>query len=401
MSRILLLVCLLCSVCFSQDAIQVEIKPYTVEFTADSTPKTIPLSATITFKKKPLPPPPPPPTDELLITSFGAKPNDGIDDTTAINASLAAGRSQGKPVRIPEGTFHHNNLIYVDSVRLIGSGDLSNLIATNYLKSSIYVRGVNPSVEAIKHTFLTAGTTRQSHGDACSFMLDGATGVRLLNVTVSGSPSAGIMVYGAKGTSTVPCSIKGCRVSGTLADGIHCTKSSDFVRVEGCVISNTRDDGIAVVSYVNNGTTSRNILIADNDVSSVLWGRGITVVGGSAIEILNNKITQTRQAGILIAAEDSWNTLGVTGVRVSGNTLSSCGPATPEGHPALLIHGRSAYLVSDIRVESNKIDMPYHDGIRVDNYVRTVSIRLNTITGVRTGYQAINISSAAKPYVTQ
>lgn len=383
------------SIAQSNGKIKIEVKPKTVEFDATSTPITVPIETVVTYA------PPAPSVSELNVLNYGAKPNDGIDDTAAINAALAAGKTQVKDVRLPDGAFQHNGLLYVDSVRLIGNGDSSQLIATNYLKSSVYVRGVGATVDSVRHSFSTTGIARQSHGDTCSFMVDGATGAKIINVTVSGSPSAGIMVYGAKGTSTVPCSIKNCRVSGTLADGIHITKSSDFIRVEGCVITNTRDDGIAVVSYVNNGTTSRNILIADNDVSSVLWGRGITVVGGSSVEILNNKIAQTRQAGILIASEDSWSTLGVAGVRVVGNTLTSCGPATPEGHPALLIHGRSAYLVSDVRVENNKIDMPFHDGIRVDNYVRSIVIRLNTITGVRSGYQAINISAAAKPYVTQ
>jgi hypothetical protein len=411
MLRVLLMALLFASPCFAQGRIKVEVEAYSTEFEADSVPTKLPLSATVTYMKPPVtptpPPPPPPTTNTLNIVDFGAKPNDSIDDTAAINRALAAGKSQLKDVIATGGKYMHNDLIYVDSVRLIGVGDATEFVATNFRRSSIYLRGEKPAVIAIKHSFNTAGVTRQAHGDACSLFVEKSQGFVIDNVTVVGSPSAGIMNWGAIGTAAEPCLIKNCRVSGTLADGIHNTNATNFVRVEGCTVTNSRDDGIAVVSYMANGTPCRNVLIADNTVSSISWGRGIAVVGGEFVEVLGNKINRTTAAGVYLVAEaNEWNTFSLKSVTVKGNTIErACyndagASVCPTGHPGILIAGRVNMPVQDFLIERNTILAPATDGIRVDSYVARVRLVSNAFVGIPASRSTIRISSASQSEVT-
>jgi hypothetical protein len=414
MLRVLLIALLFASPCFSQGRIKVDVESYSAEFPADGLPTKLPLGVTLKYippapapTPTPTPTPIPPATNELSIVDFGAKANDSIDDTAAINRALAAGKSHGKTVRVPAGVFRHNDLLYCDSVKMIGVGDASELIATNFRRSAIYLRGKKPIVESIKHSFNTAGVARQSHGDTCSLFVEKSQGFLISDVTVVGSPSAGIMNWGAVGTAADPCVIKNCRMSGTLADGIHNTNATNFVRVEGCTVSTPRDDGIAVVSYMSNGTPCRNILIADNTVSSVSWGRGITVVGGEFVEVLNNKINRTTAAGVYLVAEaNEWNTFSLKGVTVKGNTIeracyNDAGAAVcPTGHPGVLIAGRIGMPAQDLLIERNTILAPATDGIRVENHVARVRLVSNAFVGIPSSRATIRVVPTSQSEVT-
>lgn len=405
----LLVLLLVESSVFAQTAgrIRIDVEAYSAEFAADALPTKLPLVVTAKYIPPTPPPPPPPPPNELSIIDFGAKPNDSIDDTVAINTALAAGKSQGKAVRIPAGVFHHSNLIFCDSVQMIGGGDSSELVATNFRRSSIYLRGKKPTITAIKHTFLTAGVTRQSHGDSCSLFVEKSQGFVIENVTVLGSPSSGILNWGAVGTATDPCLIKNCRVAATLADGIHNTNATNFVRVEGCTVRQSNDDGIAVVSYRSNASPSRNITIINNTVENVNWGRGIAVAGGEFIEILDNRINRTTAAGLYLVSEgNEWDTFGLKGISAKRNTIDKAcsdangNPICPTGHPGILLAGRVGFLAEDITIESNTIRNPTTDGIRVGTNVARVVLAGNTITGTLLNRKMIAIDPAATNQVT-
>lgn len=403
MIRAFVLACLFASTCFAQGKIKVEVQPYSAEFAADSVPTEIPLVVTVTHIK----PNVPHPSNELNIIDFGAKPNDGADDTAAFNAALAAAKTQGKSVRVPDGTFHKNNLIYVDSVKLIGNGDKSEIVSTNFQKSSIYLRGKKPCVQGIKHRFDTAGVSRQSHGDTCSLFVDKAQGFTIENVTVIGSPSAGILNWGGVGTAAEPCLIKNCRVSGTLADGIHNTNAANFVRVEGNTVSQSNDDGIAVVSYRKYVTPCRNITILNNTIDNINWARGIAVVGGEFVEVLDNRINRTTAAGIYLVAEaNEWDTFGLKGINVRRNSIErACSdangsPICPTGHPGILISGRTGFVAEDITVDTNTIRSPTTDGIRVGSNVARVVLSANTMVGIPSNRKMITVDPASTNQVT-
>ena len=68
--------------------------------------------------------------DRINVTNYGATPNDGTNDTTAINAAVSAGRS----IYFPPGTYNYTGLLYVpanQSYRFYGDGPgVSTIIFT-------------------------------------------------------------------------------------------------------------------------------------------------------------------------------------------------------------------------------------------------------------------------------
>ena len=70
-------------------------------------------------------------------------------------------------------------------------------------------------------------------------------------------------------------------VRNTLADGIHNTHGAHDIIIDHNTVRAAGDDMIAVVSY-GGEALCHDILIVDNDVADQEWGRGISVVGGSA-----------------------------------------------------------------------------------------------------------------------
>jgi hypothetical protein len=393
--------------------VQVTIDAFSQTYEANALPPSIPVQlklkytppAVVTPLPVPAPAPVPPPTNELNVLDFGAKPNDNVDDTLAINNALRKARTDNKTLRFPAGVFTHNGLVQVDSARVEGVGLDTVLLATNYLKSSVVLKGNEPSLKSLTVRFNTAGVSRQSHGDTCGVFTDFAKSFTIENVLVDGSPSAGIMSWGSTGTATKPCIVRNCTVKKTLADGIHNTNGAEFIRVEGCTV-NSHDDGIAVVSYAGNSKTSKNITILNNVVQATSWGRGIAVSGGEYIEILDNKISNTCAAGLLIVSEGGeWNTRSVTGVTARRNTITNAcvdvngAKVCPTGHPGVLIGGRTGYLVSQIVLSDNTITTPTTDGIRIMGNVRSVSLFKTSFSGIPSNRKPIVMVPEAMPHV--
>ena len=93
------------------------------------------------------------------------------------------------------------------------------------------------------------------------------------------------------------------------------------IYIAGNKVWNSGDDMIGVVTYQAQPVNTHEILLENNDLSNQPWGRGISVVGGERITIRNNKITKSSDAGVYIAAEDSWNTRGGRNILVTRNRI--------------------------------------------------------------------------------
>jgi len=171
------------------------------------------------------------------------------------------------------------------------------------------------------------------------------------------------------------------------------------------------DDMIAVVSYLGAGDASllapaqvaatidvrrrrelvRDVLISGNDVAAPYWGRGISVVGGEDIGIVDNRIdASTHGAAIYIAREAGYATFGVRNVRVERNHITRVQTTRPAysvlplparlartGHGAieLVAHQfsdeaaiarlREALTVEGVLVAANRIEDAGVPGVRI------------------------------------
>jgi hypothetical protein len=298
----------------------------------------------------------PAPTTIVSVASFGANPDDGIDDTSALRTAFAAANS-GKTLRFAPGVYTYSDSMFVDAAGMDIDGNGATLeyrptaaalveacpspvgvgnqrcCPTNgtrkadgtpplqYPTTSLFVRAKNVSLHDLR---LTSTVPNQPYRRACSGLhyriyVERGDGVQLYRNEIIGSPAAGILLGETKGFV-----IAGNRVIRTNSDGIHAASGSTDGIIVNNVVKETGDDTIAIVSYRDGDGTPRcrNILIQDNDVDGAFWGRGITVVGGEQITIRNNRIRNIQMAaGILIHRENSYNTWGVRNVLVEGNQI--------------------------------------------------------------------------------
>lgn len=380
------------------------------------------------------------PASTINVQSFGAIPNDGIDDTDAIQRALNS-LQPGQWLVFPAGQYEHNRALHlrVADVTLWGKG--ATLNATNPADQALMLKADRDRVFGFTMTATT--DYRRTEAWAARLVIYGGevpagyvSGSVLQDnkilpaVTVTGTPrsnsssSAGILVYAGRDFT-----VAGNTVTRSLADGIHMTGGSRNGRVLNNTVSETGDDMIAMVTYMPttwrtsalaNSTWIANylstanvkqVLVANNTVSGQYWGRGISVVGGDSITIKNNAVSNTTYAaGIMVAREEGYNTTGVNNVVVTGNTVSHVQTTSPvyvpsgtnftalnstlssgvtSGHGGIEVHSaslvgdvadvrlRPALTVTNVRIDKNTITDTRKDGIRVGTYSYA-----NTIAGI-------------------
>ena len=105
------------------------------------------------------------------------------------------------------------------------------------------------------------------------------------------------------------------------------TDKASYITLENNRIENSGDDGIAVVSYRNDGGLVNHITARNNVIVNNKWGRQMSVVGGGQVLYENNHL-ENNLAGaacLYIAQEASYSTYGAHDVMARYNTLKTCG----------------------------------------------------------------------------
>lgn len=331
---------------------------------AAAAPQVLPSCAAL----PPLPLPPPA-AQRKLVTAFGAVPDDGRDDTQAIDDALRSLR-EGDWLFFPPGRYQHARSLQVRTPNVVLWGEGATLHATNPQDMAVFVR--RGGVGIYRFT-LTADTDQRlsapQHARIALYPETPGSGplvgnvVRGNRVLPGGGPngansasSGGIFVYRAHDFLVAEN-----LVTRSLADGIHITGGSARGRVVNNTVRETGDDMIAVVSYL--GSTNwwaeaahqvaqayearrsthlvHDVLIEGNQVSGQYWGRGITVVGGEHITIRRNTITDSpHAAGILLAREQGFVSFGVQHVLVRDNLIQRVQTTPPAYRPPRFCEGK-------------------------------------------------------------
>lgn len=293
-------------------------------------------------------PPPAPPAAALSAADFGAKGDNATDNTAALQAAFAAGKAQKKLVFIPAGTYRHSGRITIDAVSVEGSGDGSRLIATTPANGAVRLVGDRASLAKVRLS--SVATARLTNPDSAAVFIEGATNFTVASILVDSAGSAGIFMFGAHGGWA-----HHNRVTGTLADSIHVTYGTTDVVVEYNTVTNSGDDGIAVVSY-GNEQICRNITVQFNTVENNKWGRNASVVGGDTIKILRNKLrgNLANLAAVYLGGETAFKSWGAKNVTVEGNEIDINGGA-PSYHGAVMIFNDTANPSTGIVVRNNNI----------------------------------------------
>ncbi|UQX12187.1 right-handed parallel beta-helix repeat-containing protein [Candidatus Mycobacterium methanotrophicum] len=232
--------------------------------------------------------------------------------------------------------------ITVPKVHIEGNG--ATLAATNDLTSSVQIRADGVSVSNLNLTAPIGGPRYNGleqqklyvHGD----------GVRLDDITVTGSAAAGVLLDGASNFVLNRVTVRDSR-----ADGIHMTRGSNHGQVNNPVTERTGDDGVAVVSYGPqfgvNDPPCRNITIESPVVNGTTFGHGVTVRGGENIAYRNVRVSGTSGAGVYISTEgDPFFLQSVNGVTVEGGTVTGANTTPGGAAGALVAYGENPGAVT-------------------------------------------------------
>lgn len=286
------------------------------------------------------------PRAERPVEDFGATGDGTSDDTEALQRALSQVRT-GEALVFAEGrTYLHSDVLVltVPGVLLRGGGQL---LATDEERSSLQVDAANVTVEDLM--LGVRETTRRWDAPAQHrlFASTQASGLRLRRVEVTASAASGLFLAGVQGFE-----IDDCRVSDTRADGIHLTLGSREGVVRRPQLNGTGDDGVAVVSYLEDGVVCRSIEVLAPVVRTTVGGRGVSVVGGEDITYRDVDIDGTRAAGVYVACEgDPFFTYSSTRVQVLGGRITGANTDAAIDHGSVLVYaGRDGGRVSEVLI---------------------------------------------------
>lgn len=297
----------------------------------------------------------------VSIKELGAQGNNIVE--TAVLQKIF--KSVKGNVLLPEGVYVHDDVIVMqDNTVLDGTGEFRDVGGVQ----TAIVMGNNCVVKNIKLT--STAKTRRSNMESSSILVYGKKKCLIENVTIDGSASAGIMVVNSSNVNIV-----GCTVRNTLADGIHITGGSNNVYVSSNTCEETGDDAYAVVSYQKDRNLCKNIRVASN-YSYHSKSRGIAVVGGMNIEIINNQVLECKNAGVYIAQESAFNTYGSENISVLSNRIISANQYNP------VVQYAGIHIASDndnfpcrnITIQSNMVYKSNWKAILLDSKKKTIRV---------------------------
>jgi hypothetical protein len=293
-------------------------------------------SVTVDFLElEPLPARASMPSNFVDITAYGAVPNDGNDDTAAMQAAIAAVTSSGGAkagVWIPAGTFNFDSgtagpgwngtgtRIYLPAgVSLRGTGIWTSTLQGAF--AGVYAKGGNSNLSDLK---ISAYDSLRDDDNGVSGAEGNFSNSTINNVwfehtkvgvwTTQSYSQAGLVNNAA---------VTNCRIRDTWADGLNFHYGTSNSKASNNVFRNTGDDGMAMWSDTNldTGNTFQN-----NTVQLPGLANGVAIYGGKDNVVKANLIVDTVDNGAGIQIGTNFTPPSITGtLDISGNKLVRTG----------------------------------------------------------------------------
>ncbi|MET3658538.1 right-handed parallel beta-helix repeat-containing protein [Sporosarcina psychrophila] len=301
-------------------------------------------------------------TSQLADTAYFPEQFAGATDKEKITNAFSFLQA-GNTLKLKPNKFYTiDSLTISNKSGIIIDGQGSEIHLTDTSKS---VKVINSTDVVIKNLKVKMVTSARNY--ASGITLENVDNFIVEDCEIDGSNATGIICW--------KCSegvIRNNKVKNTLADGIHLTRGSSNIDVYGNTVTNTGDDGIAVISYQSDGVPNKEINIYSNKVEKT-GARGITVGGGQDISVFLNDVKDTYVNGILVMCEQDYPLFGFNNIHVFGNKVKGAGEYGSNPLPVA-----SIYIRNDI----------------LSNGSSTVTVGGNqTKGGTGEGFRAINVSN--------
>ncbi|GGV46194.1 hypothetical protein GCM10010261_21030 [Streptomyces pilosus] len=283
----------------------------------------------------------PKPAQCVSITEYGAVPNDGIDDTDALQRAVTADQKGDIPcVWIPAGQWRQEQKILTDDplnrgnhnqvgirdVTIRGAGMWHSQLHTltpphqangiNHPHEGNFGFDIDDNTKISDLAIFGSGTIRGGDGNAEGGVgLNGRLGknTKVSNVWIE---HANVGVWAGRDYSNIPelwgpgdgLEFTGMRIRNTYADGINFANGTRNSTVHNSSFRNTGDDALAVWAskYVKDPSVDvgHDNHFRNNTIQLPWRANGIAVYGGHGNTIENNVISDTMNyPGIMLATD--------------------------------------------------------------------------------------------------
>ncbi|KQX61210.1 CARDB domain-containing protein [Streptomyces sp. Root1310] len=298
------------------------------------------------------------------ITEYGAVPNDGLDDTDALQRAVTADQNgQISCVWIPAGQWRQEQKILTDDplnrgqfnqvgirdVTIRGAGMWHSQLYTltppqdaggiNHPHEGNFGFDIDSNTQISDLAIFGSGTIRGGDGNAEGGVgLNGrfGKGTKITNVWIE---HANVGVWAGRDYSNIPelwgpgdgLEFSGVRIRDTYADGINFANGTRNSTVYNSSFRNTGDDALAVWASKYVKDTSVDVghdnHFRNNTIQLPWRANGIAVYGGHGNTIENNVVSDTMNyPGIMLATDH--DPLPFTGeTLIAGNALYRTGGA--------------------------------------------------------------------------
>lgn len=333
------------------------------------------------------------------LESFGAVGDGVTDDTVALNLAFSQA-SPGSTILIPAGrTYAHNDIVEIRVPALFIKGG-GRLLATNEARSGVWINADRVVVENIVLE-MKSTSRRWVEYESMKLRLMNSRGIVVRKVRIEGAAAAGIFVG-----NTHEYLIDRVSVRNTRADAIHNTEGSSYGTILRPEIFNPGDDGVAFVSYKTDGIQVNNMVLQSPVFKYSSHGRAFSVVGGRDIVMNDLYAADSDAAALYIAAEPSYDTFGVSNVKVNGGLFVRSNRNQAINHGSILVYnGQPLQMIQNITInniqcQNTKTSQPWEVGILSSGSggVRRIEIKQVVLSGGPT--QAFFSSSPSSTYIT-
>ncbi|MEY9855869.1 hypothetical protein ABH935_001473 [Catenulispora sp. GAS73] len=327
------------------------------------------------------------PSGFASVTDYGVTPNNGADDTSAINSALSSLAGTGKGLWFPAGTYDISGRITINGVPVRGAGQWYTTIQSTALNGSggLYTSGgVNQIADL---TISGDQTDRNSDSGAAGIEGTFQPGSLIFDVWME-HLKVGLWAVPANGLYAT-----GMRVRDVFADGVHFHGGSANSRVDQSVVRNTGDDQLALDTEGGNVT---NCVLANNTVQSPIQANGIGVYGGSGNVVEDNQVSDTVAfgAGITISTRFGAGFSGPT--TVNGNVLTRAGSFNSgwgSSLGALWIYANLDDITQPVTVSGNTITSAGYEGVLLSYAKQISNLTLDHLSINGAGTYGINVSN--------
>ncbi|WP_329061453.1 discoidin domain-containing protein [Streptomyces sp. NBC_01429] len=228
-----------------------------------------------------------------VVSDFGADPTGAADSTARIQAAVDAGRTQGKEVYLPQGTFQVRDHIVVDKVTLRGAGPWYSVLTGRDpvdRKKAVGVYGkyasAGGSSQVTLKDFAIMGDIRERVDEDQVNAIGGAMSDSVIDNVWMQHTKCGAWMDGPMDNLT----IKNSRILDQTADGVNFHYGVTNSTVTNTFVRNTGDDGLAM--WAENIPNVKNKFTFNTVILPIL-ANNIVTYGGKDITLSDNVMSDT------------------------------------------------------------------------------------------------------------